>query len=90
MLTYSSAIRLGEDASGEQSPLVRYPIIVISAIIAVAVAIPAIVQAIVGWVASKVVRPRRYTTRGSFARGNYAEVNTDEGELLGSDEEDEI
>lgn len=51
-------------------------------------AIPAVVQAIVGWVASKLSRPKRYTTRGSFARGNYAVVDNDEGELLGSDDEE--
>lgn len=84
------AIRLGEDSSGEQSPLVRYPIIVISAVIAVAVAIPAIIQLAVEWVASKLSRPKRFTTRGSFARGNYAVVNDDDGELLGSDEDDEV
>ncbi|KAF8468863.1 hypothetical protein BDZ91DRAFT_847692 [Kalaharituber pfeilii] len=85
------AIRLGEDSSsGGQSPLVRYPIIAVSALVAVAVAIPAIVQAIVGWVGSKLSRPKRFTTRGSFARGNYAVVSNDEGELLGSDDEDEV
>lgn len=84
------AIRLGEDSSGGQSPFVRYPIIVISAIVAVAVAIPAIVQIAAGWVISKFSRPKRFTTRGSFARGDYAVVNDDDGELLGSDDEDEV
>lgn len=53
-------------------------------------AIPAIIQLAVGWVASKLSRPKRFTTRGSFARGSYAVVNDDDGELLGSDEEDEV
>ena len=68
--------------------MVRYPIIAISAVVAVVVAIPAVVQVVVGWVASKLNRPKRYTTRSSFARGDYAVV--DDGELLGSDEEDEV
>jgi len=85
-----SAIRLGEDSSGGQSPFVRYPIIFISAVVAVAVAIPAIIQLAVGWVVSKLSRPKRFTTRGSFARGDYAVVNDDDGELLGSDDEDEV
>lgn len=84
------AIRLGEDSSG-QSPFVKYPIIVIAAIVAVTVSIPTILGAIGSWVSSKFTRTRRYTSRSSFARGaDYSVVNTDEGELLGSDDEDEF
>ena len=84
------AIRLGEDSSG-QSPFVKYPIIVIAAIVAVAVSIPTILGAIGSWVSNKFTRTRRYTSRSSFARGaDYSVVNTDEGELLGSDDEDEF
>jgi hypothetical protein len=84
------AIRLGEDNNG-QSPFVRYPIIVISAIVALAVSIPTILGAIGSWASSKLTRTRRYTSRSSFARGaDYSVVNTDEGELLGSDDEDEF
>lgn len=39
---------------------------------------------------NKFSRPKRFTTRGSFARGDYAVVNDDDGELLGSDDEDEV
>ncbi|KAA8896294.1 hypothetical protein FN846DRAFT_910817 [Sphaerosporella brunnea] len=81
------AIRLGEDNGGN---FVQYPIIVISAIIAVAMAIPSILSAIGSWVGSKFTRTRRYTTRSSFARGDYSIVNNDEGELLGSDDDDEV
>jgi hypothetical protein len=81
------AIRLGEDNG---SPLVQYPIIIISALVAVAMAIPSILSAIGNWVGSKFTRTRRYTTRSSFARGDYSIVNNDEGELLGSDDDDEV
>lgn len=85
------AIRLGEDSSGGQSPLVKYPIIILSAVIAVVVSIPVILGAIGTWVAGKFTRTRRYTSRQSFARGaDYSIVNNDEGELLGSDDEDEL
>lgn len=70
--------------------MVRYPIIAISAVVAVVVAIPAVLQVVVGWVSSKLNRPKRFTTRGSFARGDYAVVENDDGELLGSDDEDEV
>ncbi|KAH0608049.1 uncharacterized protein H6S33_002101 [Morchella sextelata] len=84
------AIRLGEDSSG-QSPFIRYPIIVIAALVAVVVSIPTILQAIGTWVGGKFTRTRRYTSRQSFARGaDYSIVNNDEGELLGSDDDDEL
>jgi len=82
------AIRLGED---NDSPLVQFPIIAISAVVAVVLAIPSILSALGGWLASKFTRTRRYTTRNSFARGgDYSVVHTDEGELLGSDDDDEV
>jgi len=80
------AIRLGEDT---ESPFIQYPIIAISAIVAVAAAIPSILSALGGWVSRRFTRTRRYTTRSSFARGDYSIVNTDEGELLGSDDADD-
>ncbi|KAL7269099.1 vacuolar protein sorting/targeting protein PEP1 [Rhizina undulata] len=82
------AIRLGEEHG--DSPFIKYPVIAISALFAVVVAIPTILQAIGIWVSSKFARTRRYTTRSSFARGDYSIVNNDEGELLGSDDEDEV
>lgn len=84
------AIRLGEDA---QDNLAQYPIIAISAVVAVTMAIPGILAAIGRWVGARFTRPRRYTTRSSFARGrgDYSVVNNDdEGELLGSDDEDDV
>jgi hypothetical protein len=37
-------------------------------------------------------RGRRFTTRDSFARGSgdYAVVDTDEGELLGEDSDEDV
>lgn len=82
------AIRLGED-SGGQSPFVKYPIIIVAGIVAVVVSIPTILGALGTWVASKFTRTRRYTSRQSFARNaDYSIVNNDEGELLGSDDDE--
>jgi len=84
------AIRLGDDYGGND--LMQYPIMALSAIVAVVAAIPTILSVVGGWLSSKFTSGRtgRYTTRSSFARGNYSIVNNDEGELLGSDDEDEV
>ncbi|KAI5789111.1 hypothetical protein EDC01DRAFT_128633 [Geopyxis carbonaria] len=80
-------IRLGED---NDSPLIKYSIIGVSAIVTILVAIPHFLSTFFGWFNSKLTRTRRYTTRSSFSRGDYSIVNNDEGELLGSDDEEEI
>jgi hypothetical protein len=108
-------IRLGEQPSSplagglgslldSDAPWVRYPIIAVSAVVAVAGAIPLLVAAAWrtasgalgggargGW--SRVSGgSRRFTTRDSFARGraDYAVVDEDEGELLGEDSDEEV
>ncbi|KAK6540989.1 vacuolar protein sorting/targeting protein PEP1 [Orbilia ellipsospora] len=83
------AIRLGDEPR-EESPFVKYPVIALSAVVAVVVAIPAILAALYRIVASRFQRRPRYTTRGSFARGDYDHVENDEGELLGEDSDDEV
>ncbi|KAK6336356.1 vacuolar protein sorting/targeting protein PEP1 [Orbilia brochopaga] len=83
------AIRLGDERQ-EESPFVKYPVIVLSAIVALIVAIPTIVGAVYRTIASRFQRRPRYTTRGSFARGGYDSVENDEGELLGEDSDDEV
>ncbi|KAF3919799.1 Sortilin [Dactylellina cionopaga] len=83
------AIRLGDEPR-EDNPLVKYPIIVLSAIVAVAVSIPAILGALYRIIASRFQKRPRYTTRGSFARADYDNVDADEGELLGEDSDDEV
>lgn len=90
------AIRLGESSADAvldiDKPWVRYPVMAISAVVAVALAAPGILAS--AWrVALSLVRKSggRYTTRESFARsrGEYTVVD-DEDELLGEDEEDEV
>lgn len=80
-------IRLGED---NDSPLIRYPIVVVSATVAIILAVPHLLSMFLEWLNGKLTRTRRYTTRSSFSQGGYSIVNNDEGELLGSDDEEEI
>lgn len=103
-------IRLGEQPSGgvgglldSDAPWVRYPVIAVSALVAVAGAIPLLAAALWRTVSGKVAGgarggwsrlsggSRRFTTRDSFARGrgDYAVVD-DEGELLGEDSDEEV
>lgn len=84
------AIRLGDDTSMSSGPdWKEYPIIALSAVVAVAMATPVVLRAIGGWVGRMFTRERRYTTRSSFARGGYAPVANDEGELLGDDDDED-
>ncbi|KAB5580459.1 hypothetical protein GE09DRAFT_1198764 [Coniochaeta sp. 2T2.1] len=106
-------IRLGEQPSSgvgglldSDKPWVRYPVIAISALVAVAGAIPLVVAAVwrtasgafggTGsrgpWYSRLGGGSRRFTTRDSFARGrgDYAVVDDDEGELLGEDSDEEV
>ena len=86
-------IRLGEASSSSafaaDQPWIRYPVAVISGLVAVVTAIPLLVGA--GWKAimNRFGPGRRYTSRQSFARGrgDYSIVD-DEDELLGDDEEE--
>ncbi|EWC45975.1 hypothetical protein DRE_04768 [Drechslerella stenobrocha 248] len=84
------AIRLGDDRHQQESPFIKYPVIILSAVVAVAVSIPAVLGALYRMIANRFQRRPRYTTRGSFARDDYNNVDTDEGELLGEDSDDEV
>ena len=88
-------IRLGESGSAAfdaDRPWIQYPVMALSAIVAVVAAVPLVVGA--GWrfVSGLWGGSRRYTTRQSFARGrgDYAIVDPDEDELLGDDEDDDV
>ncbi|KAJ9157909.1 Sortilin [Pleurostoma richardsiae] len=106
-------IRLGDSGGhtgtgmlDSDKPWVRYPIIAISALAAVAASVPLVASAIwrtvKGWTGgsgggggwSRLGRggARPFTTRDSFARGrgDYAIVDDDEGELLGDDSDEEV
>ena len=84
-------IRLGGDSSGTQQPWIAYPIMVVSAVVAVLAAIPLVVGSLWRSVSGLFGGGKRYTTRSSFARGrgDYAVVDPDEDELLGDDEDEE-
>lgn len=87
-------IRLGEQSTfDDQVPYVKYPVMVVSAIAAVVIALPALISA--GWNELMKLFGRgqgqRYTTRSSFAReSNYAVVNEDDAEILGDDSDEEV
>lgn len=88
-------IRLGEGgdrgAFDAEQPWIKYPVIVISGVVAVAVAMPMLIGAGWRWVSGFFGGGRRYTSRSDFARGGrYAVVDENEDELLGDDDEDAI
>jgi hypothetical protein len=108
-------IRLGDQGASvfeADRPWVRYPVIALSAVAAVVVALPVVAGAVWRGVAALVGRVtggvspstggrgrwsrlggggnRRFTTRDSFARGDYDIVDDDEGELLGEDSDEEV
>jgi len=92
------AIRLGEAGSNDggyldiDKPWVKYPILVLSGLAAVVMAVPGMLQSAWRGVNSLVGRRQgAYTSRASFARnrGDYAVVE-DEDELLGDDDDDEV
>ena len=78
---------------GEAS-YIKYPVLVISGIVAVAQALPLLLASL--WRSTMNLlgkgRSRRFTTRDSFARGrgDYAIVDEDEGELLGDESDEEV
>jgi hypothetical protein len=88
-------IRLGEQSNfswDEDSAFVKYPVVAISAIVAVAITLPSLLGSAWREISKVFVRPRqaRYTTRRSFAREqDYAAVDEDEGELLGEESDEE-
>lgn len=105
-------IQLGDGAAGSRiglggaferdAPWIKYPVLAISAVAAVVVAIPMVVSTIWrtlstrfggrGGRYSSYGGSRPYTSRGSFqrGRGNYAVIDPDEGELLGDESEEEL
>lgn len=88
-------IRLGEQSTfDDQAPYIKYPVMAVSAVVAVLITLPSLVGA--GWKeVSKLWKGRggmnRYTTRRSFGReSDYAVVDEDEGELLGDESDEEV
>lgn len=81
-------------AFGGEAPYIKYPVMVLAALVAVAQALPLLVSSLFRSLNSALGRgsARRFTTRDSFARGrgDYAVVDEDEGELLGDDSDEEV
>ncbi|KAF1935104.1 vacuolar protein sorting/targeting protein 10 [Clathrospora elynae] len=93
-------IRLGDGTGAggtfdSDAPWIKYPIAVVSGLVAVVAAIPLLVGSIWRFMASRIgggYGGRTYTSRSSFARGrgDYAVVDPDEGELLGEESDEDV
>ena len=81
-------------ASDGEPPYVKYPKLVLVAIVMVGTGAAALASSL--WRDARTTfgasRPARFTTRDSFARGrgDYAVVDNDEGELLGDESDEEV
>jgi len=78
----------------DEAPYIKYPVVVIAGVAAVAQAIPLLVTSLWRSASNAMGRGQtaRFTTRDSFARGrgDYAVVDDDEGELLGDESDEEV
>ncbi|KAL9056411.1 MAG: hypothetical protein Q9206_002761 [Seirophora lacunosa] len=85
-------IRLGEQGSAFDAdrPWIKYPVLAVSGVVAVVAAVPLLVGSLWRWASGLFGGGRRYTTRGSFARGRGDYAVVDEDELLGEDEDEEV
>ncbi len=87
-------IRLGDSGGGvfdADRPWIAWPIVAVSAAVAVLGSLPLLVGSAWRGVRGMFGGGRRYTTRSDFSRGGrYAVVDPDEDELLGEDEDDEV
>jgi len=86
-------IRLGDSGSAFDAdrPWIAWPIMGLSALVAVLGAVPLLVGSAWRGLSGLFGGGRRYTQRSDFARGGrYAVVDPDEDELLGDDEDEEV
>ncbi|PQK10832.1 hypothetical protein BB8028_0002g11510 [Beauveria bassiana] len=99
-------IRLGESSAAtfdSDQPWIKYPVIAISAVVALAAALPVLAASVWRTVFGAYQRAggggagggrswnRRFTTRQSFARGGeYSRVEDYDGELLGEDSDEDV
>ncbi|KAK3675521.1 vacuolar protein sorting/targeting protein PEP1 [Recurvomyces mirabilis] len=88
-------------AFDRDAPWVKYPVMVLSGIVAVVAALPMVVGSVWKAVGTRLGRSsgggyggggRPFTSRSSFqrGRGDYAIVDPDEGELLGEESDEEV
>jgi len=100
-------IQLGDGSAhaafDRDAPWIKYPVMVLSAAIAVIAATPMLLGSLWRVVSARLGRggsggsgrssyynSRPFTSRSSFQRGNYAVVDPDEGELLGDESDEEV
>lgn len=98
-------IRLGDSSSTFDSdqPWIKYPVIAISAVAALAAALPVLGASLWRTASGAFQRvggssggrswmqgSRRFTTRQSFRGGGYSRVEDYDGELLGEDSDEEV
>ncbi|KAF2146720.1 uncharacterized protein K452DRAFT_304659 [Aplosporella prunicola CBS 121167] len=95
-------IRLGDATPtfDSDSRWVAWPVAALSGLVAVLSAVPLLVGSLWRSVSGRFFggddaayggyRGRTFTSRSSFARGDYAVVDPDEGELLGEDSDEEV
>ncbi|KAK3112199.1 vacuolar protein sorting/targeting protein PEP1 [Teratosphaeriaceae sp. CCFEE 6253] len=109
------SIRLGDGFSGgglgggysafdREAPWIKFPVLALSAVVAVLAAVPMVVGSVWRTLSTRFGRgggggggggggyARPFTSRSSFARGrgDYAVVDHDEGELLGEESDEEV
>ncbi|KAK5117578.1 hypothetical protein LTR62_005000 [Meristemomyces frigidus] len=88
------------NAFDREQPWIKFPVMLLSGVVAVLAALPMVVGSIWGAVSSRLGRrggqggygERPFTSRSSFqrGRGDYAVVDPDEGELLGEESDEEV
>lgn len=86
-------IRLGDGGSAfdADKPWIAWPVMGVSALVAVLSAVPLLLGSAWRGVSGMFGGGRRYTQRSDFARGGrYAVVDPDEDELLGEDDDDDV
>jgi len=83
------------DAFDRDAPWIKYPVMLLSGVVAVLAAMPMVVGSLWKAVSTRLGRSgeqRPFTSRRSFqrGRGDYAVVDPDEGELLGEESDEEV
>jgi len=91
-------IRLGDGMGGSgafdrDAPWIKYPVVALSAVVAVIAALPLLAGSLWRIVSTRLGRNRSgytrpYTSRSSFQRGNYSVMDPDDAELLGDSDEE--
>ncbi len=94
LLLHDSKLTRATASIDGDAPYIKYPVLVIAGVVAVAQALPLLASSLWRSASNMLGRggSKRFTTRDSFARGrgDYAIVDEDEGELLGDESDEEV